>query len=93
MKGFSINASVWAVTQPDAEISGFRNLLSVPGNNPNPAPPPATGIFSPLMDGAVSEFQLRKLKRLRLKPDDDSDKGVFYYGIHHSVLHGYILPL
>lgn len=60
--------------------------------SPTPSTPPATGIFSPLMDGAMSEFQLRKLKRLVLKPENDSDKAAFYYSIYHSILHGDILP-
>lgn len=45
------------------------------------------------MDGAMSEFQPWKLKRLVLKAEKDSDKAEFYYSIYHSILHGDILPL
>lgn len=40
------------------------------------------------MDGAMSEFGLRKPERLVLKPEDDSDRAAFYYSIHHGTLHG-----
>lgn len=55
--------------------------------------PPVTDIFSSLMDGAMNECQLGKLKRLILKPENDSDKAAFYYSIYHSILHCDILPL
>lgn len=53
--------------------------------------PPATGIFSSLMDGAMSDIQLQKLESLVCQPGNDSDKAGFYYSIYHGILHGDIL--
>lgn len=47
----------------------------------------ASGIFRPLMDAGMNKFQLRKLKRLVLKLENNSDEAAFYY----SILHGDIL--
>lgn len=46
----------------------------------------AAGICSQLMDGAVSDFQLRKLKRLAGEPRGYSDKAACHYSIYHHVL-------
>lgn len=53
----------------------------------HPTPMHAAGICSQLMDGAMSDFQLWKLKRLVGEPRSDSDKAAFHYSIYHHVLH------
>lgn len=74
-------------------LSALPSVVVSPPHRLSPPPPPATaGIFSSLMDGTMSEFQLWRLKRLVRKLGSDSDRAAFHYSIYHSILHGAIMP-
>lgn len=90
---FLIKADTLTVSGPSAETFQLTFSLALCYS---PLPPPTAsataGIFSSLMDGAMSEFQLRRLKRLVRKLESDSDGAAFHYSIYHGILHGAIMP-
>lgn len=88
---FLIKANTLTVSGPSVET--FQLTFSLALCCSPPTPPPATaGIFSSLMDGAMSEFQLWRLKQLVRKLESDSDRAAFHYSIYHSILQGDIMP-
>lgn len=93
---FLIKANTLTISGPSAETFQLTFSLALcysPLPPPTASAPPATaGIFSSLMDGAMSEFQLGRLKRLVRKLESDSDGAAFHYSIYHSILHGDIMP-